>query len=359
MIVPEPEFFGLMPDGTVVDSFTLTNRHGSRMRVMTYGAAVLSLEVPDRSGNLADVLLGFRTLDEYLSSAGFHGTVAGRVANRIAHGRFCLDGESYDLAANNEPAGIPCALHGGLKGFDKAVWQAEGVSREDAQGVRFRHLSPDGDEGYPGNLQVHVTYWLTENHEWQIDYEAVTDMPTPVNLTQHAYFNLKGEGDGDVLDHHLTLNAASFTPVNEGLIPTGEMRPVAGTSLDFSTAMPIGDRIEADDEQLKFANGYDHNFVINPSNEALTLAARVAEPKSGRVMEVLTTEPGVQFYTGNFLTGSDIGKSGRPYHFRNGFCLETQHFPDSPNQPTFPSCILRPGETLRSTTIYRFTTQEA
>jgi aldose 1-epimerase len=356
MILPQSEIFGVLPDGTLVDVFTLTNCHGLRMRVMTYGAVILSLEVPDRSGKLADVVLGFKTLGEYLSSSGFHGTVAGRFANRIAQGRFTLDGQNFQLATNNEPAGIPCALHGGLKGFDKAVWKAEGVTRDDAQGVRFRHLSPDGDEGYPGNLEVHLTYWLTDQNEWQIDYEAVTDMPTPVNLTQHAFFNLKGEGEGTILDHELKLNATRFTPVTAGLIPTGELQSVIGSPLDFTTSTVIGDRIEADDEQLKFARGYDHNYVLDHADGPLTLAARVLEPKSGRVMEVLTTEPGVQLYTGNFLTGADTGKSDRPYHFRNGFCLETQHFPDSPNQPTFPSCILRPGETLRSTTLYRFTT---
>lgn len=357
MIPPQAEFFGAMPDGTAVDVYTLTNSHGLTMRMMTYGAVVLSLEVPDRSGQLADVVLGFQKLEHYLSSASFHGTVAGRFANRIAQGQFTLDGQSFQLATNNEPAGIPCALHGGLQGFDKVVWKAEAVAREDAQGVRFRHLSPDGDEGYPGNLEVYVTYWLTENNEWQIDYEATTDMPTPVNLTQHAYFNLKGEGEGDILDHQLRLHAERFTPVSAGLIPTGKLRPVAGTPLDFTTPTLIGDRIEVAYDQLQFARGYDHNVVLDHSEGELALAARVVEPKSGRVMEVLTTEPGMQFYTGNFLTGTEAGKSGHPYHFRNGFCLETQHYPDSPNQPTFPNSILRPGETLRSTTIYRFTVE--
>jgi aldose 1-epimerase len=356
MIPPQPEFFGTMPDGTAVSVFTLTNSRGLRMRVMNYGAVVLSLEVPDQAGTLADVVLGFHTLEEYLKSSSFHGTVAGRFANRIAQGRFTLDGREFQLATNNVPGGIPCALHGGVKGFDKAVWAAEGVAREDAQGVRFRHLSADGDEGYPGNLEAHITYWLTESNEWQIDYEAVTDMPTPVNLAQHAYFNLKGEGEGDILDHELRLNAARFTPVTAGLIPTGELRAVSGTPLDFTTPRVIGERIESADEQLQFARGYDHNFVLDHDEGTLSMAACVVEPKSGRVMEVLTTEPGVQFYAGNFLTGSDTGKSGRPYHFRNGFCLETQHFPDSPNQPHFPNAILRPGETLRSTTIYRFGT---
>lgn len=355
---PQPEPFGTTPDGSAVEVFTLTNRRGLKMRVMTYGASVLSLEVPDRHGKLADVVLGYHTLEEYLSDPSFHGAVAGRYANRIANARFSLDGVSYQLAANNEPAGIPCALHGGLKGYDKVVWSAEGLSREDAQGVRFRHLSPDGDEGYPGNLEVSITYWLTEGDEWQIEYAAVTDIATPVNLTQHAYFNLKGEGSGTILDHELTLNAARFTPVSAGLIPTGELRPVSGTPLDFTTAKEIGARIEADDEQIRFGRGYDHNFVLDHADGDLTLAARVYEPKSGRVMEVLTTEPGLQFYTGNFLTGKQLGKSGQPYRFRDGLCLETQHFPDSPNQPAFPNTILRPGETRRSTTIYRFSVQE-
>ncbi len=353
---PKPESFGSMPDGTAVDVFTLTNSRGLRMRVMTYGAVVLSLDVPDRTGTLADVVLGHGSLEAHLRDASFHGTVAGRYANRIALGKFTLDGNEHTVATNNEPAGIPCALHGGVKGFDKVVWKAEGLSCAEAQGARFHHTSPDGDEGYPGNLEVSITYWLTDSDEWQIEYEAHTDKATPVNLTQHAYFNLKGEGCGDILDHELTLHAARFTPVNVGLIPTGELRAVAGTPLDFTAPSVIGERIEADDEQLRFARGYDHNFVLNHADDDLTLAARVHEPVSGRVMEVLTTEPGVQFYTGNFLTGEHCGKSGQPYPFRHGFCLETQHFPDSPNQPSFPNTILRPGETLRSKTIYRFLT---
>lgn len=353
---PIAEPFGITADGTPVERFTLINRNGLKMRAMTYGASVLSLETPDRQGVMADIVLGFSTLEEYLSSSSFQGAVAGRYANRIAHGRFTLEGQEYKLAANNEPAGIPCALHGGLRGFDKVVWKAEGLSRDDAQGVRFSHLSPDGDEGYPGNLEVSITYWLTDGDEWRIEYEARTDKATPVNVTQHAYFNLKGEGCGDILDHELTLHASRFTPVSAGLIPTGELRAVAGTPLDFTVPAVIGARIEADDEQLHFGRGYDHNFVLDHADGDLTLAARVFEPKSGRVLDVLTTEPGIQFYTGNFLTGEHSSKSDQPYHFRNGLCLETQHFPDSPNQPSFPSSILRPGETLKSTTMYRFHT---
>jgi aldose 1-epimerase len=356
MTIPQPEPFGTMPDGSAIEVFTLTNCHGLRLRAMTYGAVVLSLETPDRAGRMGDVMLGHHTLEDYLRDPSFQGTVAGRYANRIAHARFTLDGQTYTLAANNHPSGIACALHGGLKGFDKAVWKAEGLSRDDAQGVRFRHLSPHGDEGYPGNLEVSITYWLTDTNEWKIEYESRTDQATPVNLTQHAYFNLKGEGCGDILDHSLTIHASRFTPVSAGLIPTGELRAVAGTALDFTKPNVIGARIGADDEQLRFAGGYDHNFVLDHADGDLTPAACVHEPVSGRVMEVLTTEPGMQFYTGNFLTGEHCGKSGSHYHYRHGFCLETQHFPDSPNQPGFPTTILRPGETRRSTTIYRFRT---
>lgn len=357
MNVPQPEPFGTLHDGTAVYVFTLTNRHGLRLRAMTYGATVLSLVVPDRESVLADVVLGHNTLEEYVRDPSFHGTVAGRFANRIAHGKFTLDGHEYLLAANNEPAGIPCALHGGLKGFDKVVWKSQGLARKGAEGVCFTHRSPDGDEGYPGNLEVSITYWLTDDNEWQIEYEMQADQATPVNVTQHSYFNLKGEGQGDILNHEMMLNATRYTPVSAGLIPTGELRAVAGTALDFRVPKMIGERIEADEEQLRFARGYDHNWVLDHADGDLTLAAEVYEPKSGRVLEVLTTEPGVQFYTGNFLTGEHCGKSCQPYHFRSGFCLETQHFPDSPNQPSFPNTILRPGELRRSKTIYRFSTR--
>lgn len=356
-MIPLPEPFGQTPDGESVEVYTLTNANGLRMRVMTYGATVLSLEVPDREGRLADVVLGHRELAGYIADPCFHGAVAGRYANRIAQAQFVLDGVTYKLAANNHPAGLSCALHGGNKGYDKVVWKAQGCERAAAQGVRFSHHSPDGDEGYPGNLDIQITYWLTDANEWQIEYEARTDQATPINLTQHAYFNLKGEGCGDILDHEVQLFASRFTPVTAGLIPAGELRPVAGTALDFTQPALIGARIDAAEEQLVFGRGYDHNWVLDPGDAPLTLAARVCEHRSGRVMEVRTTEPGVQFYTGNFLTGAHPGKSGVPYDFRHGFCLETQHFPDSPNQPHFPNTILRPGETWQSTTVYRFSVQ--
>ncbi len=350
----DPDAFGDAPDGTPVRVFTLINANGLRLRAMNYGAIVLGLEVPDRSGASADVALGFSTLAEYLKETPYFGAVVGRYGNRIAGGKFSLDGTACTLATNNEPGGIPCSLHGGLKGFDKVVWDASGVEKPGATGVRFSYRSKDGEEGYPGNLNLTVTYWLTDNNEWQIDYTATTDKATPLNVTQHSYFNLKGEGNGDILGHELTLNAFRFTPVTAGLIPTGELRPVAGTPFDFTTAHAIGERIDAKDEQMQFGGGYDHNWVLDGKPGTLSPAATVYEPATGRVMEVLTTEPGVQFYAGNFLDGTLTGKQGKPYVYRSGFALETQHFPDSPNHPAFPSTILRPGEEFKSTTVYRF-----
>jgi len=351
---PKAEPFGQTADGTPVEIFTLTNKSGVKLRAMTYGAIVVSLETPDRQGKNADIVLGFNTLAEYFAHSPYFGAVVGRYGNRIAHGRFSIDGDEYTLAANNEPGGIKCSLHGGLKGFDKVVWRAEPLAEEGAQGVKFSYTSKDGEEGYPGNLNASVTYWLNDHMEWRIEYEATTDKATPVNLTQHTYFNLKGEGEGDVLDHELTLEASKFTPVTAGLIPTGELRPVKGTPFDFTTPHRIGERITTDDEQIKLGGGYDHNWVLDNQGGLLALAATVYEPTTTRVLEVQTTEPGIQFYTGNFLDGKIKGQSGRPYRARNAFCLETQHYPDSPNQPSFPSTILRPGQTLRSTTIYRF-----
>jgi len=339
-----------------VEVFTLARRSGIRLRVMNYGAIVLSLEAADREGRNADVVLGFNTLEPYLAGHPFFGAVVGRFANRIAGGAFTLDGVEHRLALNNHPAGVPCSLHGGLRGFDKVFWSAETLSRPDAAGVRFSYTSPDGEEGYPGNLEVGITYWVTADNAWQIDYEARTDRATPVNLTQHSFFNLRGEGRGDILGHQLSLSADRFTPVHENLIPTGEILPVRGTPLDFTTPHLIGERIGDSHAQLVYGRGYDHNFVFDKPPGVLAPAARVLEPESGRVLEVFTTEPGIQFYTGNFLDGSCIGKSGAPYGFRHGFCLETQHFPDSPNQASFPSSILRPGEVLKSTTVYRFGT---
>jgi aldose 1-epimerase len=352
--LPKAEPFGKTNDGIPVEVFTLTNKHGLKLRTMTYGAIVLNLETPDRNGKAADIVLGYNTLAEYIKDTPYFGAVVGRYGNRISRGKFTVDGREYTLATNNEPAGIPCSLHGGLKGFDKVVWRAEAFEKEGAQGVKFSYTSKDGEEGYHGTLQVSVNYLLTDNNEWRIDYTASTDKTTPVNLTQHSYFNLKGEGNGDILGHELTFKATRFTPVSAGLIPNGELRPVTGTPFDFGTAHTIGERVNAQDEQMKFGGGYDHNWVLDNQSGKLALAATVQEPTTGRMLEVLTTEPGLQFYCGNFLDGTLTGKSGKPYQFRNGFCLETQHYPDSPNQPTFPSTLLKPGQTLTGTTVYRF-----
>lgn len=351
---PTPEPFGKTAAGTPVEVYTLTNSRGVKMRVMTYGAIVLSLETPDRAGRSADIVLGYNTLAEYEKATPYFGAIVGRFANRIANGRFSVDGKEYKLATNNNPGGTSCALHGGVVGFDKVVWRAEGLAKEGAQGLRLRYLSKDGEEGYPGNLDLQATYWLTDQNEWRIEYEATVDKASPVNVTQHSYFNLKGEGHGDVLGHELQLAASKFTPVNQGLIPTGEISPVAGTSLDFTKPMAVGARVDSKEEQMRLGGGYDHNFVLDSQTGDLALAASVHEPVSGRILEVLTTEPGIQFYGGNFLDGTLTGKSGNKYVYRGGFCLETQHYPDSPNQKSFPNTVLRPGKTYRSVTVYRF-----
>ena len=346
--------FGVAPDGQQVSVYTLTNANGVEARVTNYGGIVLSLRVPDRDGELDDVVLGFDSLDNYVAGHPYFGAIIGRYGNRIAGGRFTLDGETYELAQNNGPN----SLHGGEQGFDKVVWTAEPFENETGQGLVFTYTSPDGEEGYPGTLQSRVTYTLTDQNELIFDYQATTDRATPVNLTQHTYFNLAGDGSGPILDHEMMLNASQFTPVDSTLIPTGELSSVEGTPFDFREPTPLGSRIEEDDEQIRIGGGYDHNFVLDrAAGDSLTLAARVYEPTSGRVMEVLTTEPAVQLYTGNFLDGSLTGKNGAVYAQRTGFCLETQHYPDSPNQPSFPSTILQPGEEYRSTTVYRFSAQ--
>lgn len=346
--------FGKMADGRPVHLYTLKNASGLIAEISDYGGIVVSLRVPDRSGHSADVALGFNTLAEYQEKSPYFGAIIGRVGNRIAHGKFSLDGKTYTLVTNNNPGGMPCQLHGGIKGFDKVLWAADSAQRDGEPALRLRYLSVDGEEGYPGNLQVEVVYSVTKDNGLRIDYTATTDRATPVNLTNHSYFNLRGEGEGTILDHELTLHASRYTPVNAGLIPTGELAPVAGTPLDFTQPHKIGERIGAADEQLKRGLGYDHNFVIDGANGELRSAAVVHEPTTGRVMEVLTTEPGIQFYSGNFLDGKSNGKSGRPHAYRTGFALETQHFPDSVNQPNFPSIILRPGQTYRTMTVYRF-----
>lgn len=346
--------FGLTPTGQPAHLFTLQNRAGLRADISNYGGTVVRLFTPDRDGRLADVVLGFNSAEAYAGHASYFGATIGRHGNRIANGRFVLDGRTYQLATNNSPGGQPCHLHGGPRGFDKVLWQAEPSATATGPALRLRYRSADGEEGYPGNLEVSVIFTVTDDNTLRIAYTASTDRATPVNLTNHSYFNLAGEGSGDVLAHELTLRAPAFTPVNAGLIPTGEITPVAGTPFDFQTAQPIGARIERDDEQLTFAGGYDHNFVLSGPNDGVDPVATVHEPTSGRVLEVFTTEPGIQFYSGNFLDGSLKGKSGRRYDRRSGFCLETQHFPDAVNHPHFPSTILRPHTVLQSTTAYRF-----
>ena len=340
--------FGTTPDGAKIEVFTLTNAAGIEVRAISFGAILVSIRTPDRAGRFADIALGFDALDDYVTRSRFFGALVGRYGNRIGNARFAIDGQTFQLAANNGPN----HLHGGLKGFDKVVWNAAPFDRGGAVGVTFTYTSRDGEEGYPGTLQTAVTYTLTPKNELIVDYTATTDKPTVVNLTQHSYFNLAGEGRGDVLQHELMINADRFTPVDAGQIPTGELAPVAGTPFDFRKPIAIGARIDGNDPQLKIGAGYDHNFVLN-GGPGLRLAARVVEPSSGRTLQVDTTEPGVQFYAGNKLTGA-TGKAGHVYGPRSGFCLETQHFPDSPNQPSFPSTILRPGDTYRSQTVFTF-----
>jgi aldose 1-epimerase len=342
------EPFGTTPSGEAVERFTLASAGGMRIRVMTYGGIITSLETPDRRGVVGDVVLGYDSLAGYLKDSPYFGAIVGRYGNRIAKGRFTLDGREYRLATNNGPN----HLHGGVRGFDKVVWHAEPFDGARGAGVVLTHTSPDGDEGYPGTLDAKVTYTLTGRNELRIDYEATTDHATPVNLTQHSYFNLAGSGD--ILSHELMIAADAFTPVDSTLIPTGVIAPVAGTPFDFRTPHAIGERIGADDEQLRFGGGYDHNFVLTRAGGGLALAARVRDPASGRTLEIRTTEPGVQFYSGNFLDGSITGKRGVVYAHRSGLALETQHFPDSPNHPRFPSTILRPGKVYRSRTVWIF-----
>lgn len=342
------ESFGKTADGLEVDRYTLVNSHGLTAKVMTYGALLTELHVPDKKGKMADVVLGFSRLEDYLKGHPYFGCTTGRVANRIAKGRFLLDGKEYQVAVNNGPN----HLHGGLKGLDKVIWKAEVVESDLGPAVRFSYQSPDGEEGYPGTLNISVTYTLTEVDELRIDYLATTDAATPVNLTNHAYFNLAGEGSGKVLGHELTLYADFYTPVDETGIPTGEISKVEGTVMDFRSSTPIGSRI---DQLTGDPGGYDHNYVLRKSEEGmLQTAAVLRDPSSGRTMEILTTEPGIQLYTGNYLDGTLSGKAGKTYAIRDAVCLETQHFPDSINQPHFPSTVLRPGAVYRTTTVHRF-----
>lgn len=346
--------FGKTPEGQEVRLYTLTNAKGLEARVMTYGAIVVSLEVPDKKGKMDDVVLGYDNLDSYIKSSPYFGAIVGRYGNRIGKGKFTLDGVTYDKLALNDNG--KNHLHGGVKGFDKVVWADERVRRTNAVGVKLSYLSKDGEEGYPGNLKATVTYLLTNDNELRIEYLATTDKATPVNLTHHGYWNLTG-GQRDILGHVLTLNADRCTPVDKGLIPTGELLPVKGTVMAFTKPTAIGARIEDKYEQLQFGGGYDHNWVLNKGGKGMTLAARVYEPTSGRVMEVYTKEPAIQFYSGNFLDGTITGKGGTVYQHRWGLCLETQHYPDSPNKPNFPSTILRPGQKYETVTVYRFSTK--
>ena len=342
-------------EGIQVDLYTLRNAKGLEARIINYGGIVVSLKVADRNGQFGDVVLGFDNLDGYLSpdfikSNPYFGALIGRYGNRIGKSKFTLDGKVYTLAANNGPN----HLHGGIKGFDKVVWEARPLQGEEPS-LELHYLSKDGEEGYPGNLTVTAVYTLTNDNELKIEFTAVTDKDTVVNLTHHSYFNLAGKGD--ILGHEVMINANKFTPVDSTLIPTGELRAVAATPFDFTSPTAIGARINQDNEQLKFGKGYDHNWVINKPAGELGVMARVYEPTSGRVLEVLSAEPGLQFYSGNFLDGTRKGEGGWVYQFRNGFCMEPQHYPDSPNKPDFPSVVLKPGETYKNTIIYRFSTK--
>ncbi len=349
--------FGRLPDGREARLFSLQNKSGARAEITDFGGILVRLLVPDRTGRLDDIVLGFGSVEPYVDRSPFFGATIGRFGNRIGGATFTIDGRTYTLAANNTPGGQPCNLHGGPLGFDKVLWTAAPFDEPGAAGLRLTYLSRDGDQGFPGNLAVTVEYRLTDADELRIDYSATTDQATPVNLTNHSYFNLKGEGRGDILDHQLKLFAARYTPVSSGLIPTG-IAPVAGTPFDFTTGETIGARIGEKHPQLEFGNGYDHNFVVDPApGRALAPAAEVYDSETGRVLEMFTAEPGFQLYSGNWLDGSLIGKRGLPYVKRSGFCLESQHYPDSPNQPTFPSTILRPGERYATTTVYRFSTR--
>jgi len=338
-------------DGRPITLYTLTNSHGVEVRAMNYGGIIVSIRVPDRKGQLADIVLGHETLEGYVPNPPYLGAIVGRYANRIANGKFTLDGKTYTLPQND---GTNTLHGGGDKAFNKVVWEGEALKGKN--GVAFTYLSKDGEEGFPGNLKAKVTYTLTDANELIFDYEATTDKATPINVSQHSYFNLAGEGNGDVLNHEVMINADRFTPVDQKLIPTGELRPVKGTPLDFTTSTRVGVRIDDNYDQMTLAHGYDHNFIINrkTGDKGLVLAARVYEPTSGRTLEVSTDQPAVQFYTGNFLDGSVTGKQGHVYKRRFGLCLETQHYPDSPNHPDFPTSILKPGETFRSKTVFKF-----
>jgi aldose 1-epimerase len=347
------EIYGEMPDGRKVKIFTLTNENGLRAKVTEYGAILVSMEVPDKSGKSADVTLGYDTLAGWLTNTNYFGASVGRFGNRIKDGKFTLDGKEYKLATNNDPGGIPCHLHGGVKGFDKVLWSGKPTADN---GVEFSYVSKDGEEGYPGNLSVKVTYTLNNDNELKWEAKATTDAPTILNLVHHSYWNLSGDPTQSINDHILTLNADGFLPTDIGLIPTGKIDPVAGTPMDFTQPTVIGERVDADFEALKFGGGYDHAWVVE-KGDGVSLAARLKDPKSGRVLEVSSNQPAVQFYGGNFLDGTVKGKGGVAYAKRTGLCLETEGFPDAPNHPNFPSAVLRPGETYTHTMIHKFSAE--
>jgi aldose 1-epimerase len=351
MIILKP--YGTTADGVAVGEYTLTNGAGMEVKIITYGGIITSIRVPGRDGKIGNVALGLASLREYETKNPYFGAITGRFANRIAEGKFTLDGVTHQLDINNGPN----SLHGGLKGFDKQAWAARELDSHGESALELTYHSPDGDQKFPGALDAKVVYTLTGANELLMDYSATTDKPTIVNLTNHSYFNLKGEGEGDICDHVVMINASRYTPVNAALIPTGEVAPVAGTPLDFRQPKPVAPGIRSDHPQIVLAKGYDHNWVLDRASDdaSLILAARVREPASGRVLEVLTTEPAIQFYAGNFLDASIYGPSGRAYRQGDGFCLETQHYPDSPNHPGFPSTVLRPGETYRTKTVFKFT----
>jgi aldose 1-epimerase len=346
--------FGITPDGMRVSIYKLHNKNGFEASILTYGGIVVSLKAPDEYGFYGDVVLGYDDLDSYVTNSPYFGALIGRYGNRIAKGHFTLDGTTYTLATNN----YPNALHGGLKGFDKRVWHATTNAGKDGPELILDYLSKDGEEGYPGNLKVTATYTLMRDNALRLEYTAETDKDTVINLTQHSYFNLRGDGFGNILHHQVMIPADRFTPVDSTLIPTGELKPVEGTPFDFRTATAIGERIGQEDEQLKFGGGYDHNWVINKKFGDLTLMARVTSPETGRVLEVFSTEPGLQFYTGNFLDGTIKGKGKRVYAHRGAFCMEPQHYPDSPNKPEFPTVELKPGQVYHNTIIYRFSVEK-
>lgn len=347
--------FGKTHEGETANLYTLKNSKGSVVKITNFGGIVVSLEVPDKNGNLRDVVLGYKEFDGYLENKNYFGCIIGRFGNRIANGKFEIDGTQYTLATNNGPN----HLHGGIKGFNKVVWDAKPVSTNEGPGLELYYVSKDGEEGYPGNLNVKTTYIFTEKDELKIIYRATTDKSTVVNLTHHSYFNLTGEGHDTILDHEIMINAAKFTPADENSVPTGELRDVIDTPFDFTGPHKISERINDDNEQLKFANGYDQNWVLNKAKPGqLSFAARVYEKTSSRIMDVYTSEPGMQFYTGNFLDGSDTGKSGKSYKQRSGLCLEPQHYPDSPNKPEFPPVILKPGQVYKNTIIYQFSVKK-